>query len=36
MSLGKRAKVFQVEVYTILTCVLEIDTQNRPQNCVSI
>jgi len=32
ISLGKHAIVFQAEVYAILACVHEIDTQDRPEN----
>jgi ribonuclease HI len=36
VSLGKYATVSQAEVYAILACVQEIDTQDRPQKYVSI
>jgi ribonuclease HI len=36
ISLGKHATVFHAEVYVILTCVHEIETQDRPQKYVSI
>ena len=36
IPLGKRATVFQVEVYAILACVEEIATQDRPEKYVSI
>jgi hypothetical protein len=36
ISLGKHATVFQVEVYAILACVHEIETQNSPEKYVSI
>jgi len=35
-SLGKYATVFQAEVYAILACVSETETQDRPENYVSI
>jgi hypothetical protein len=31
-SLGKHATVFQAEVYAILACVYEIETQDRQRN----
>jgi hypothetical protein len=34
--LGKHASVFQAEVYAILACVHEIETQDRPEKYVSI
>jgi ribonuclease HI len=36
ISLGKHAVVFQAEVYAILACVHEIETQDRPEKYVSI
>jgi hypothetical protein len=36
ISLGKHATVFQAEVYVILPCVHEIETQDRPEKYVSI
>ena len=36
ISLGKYATVFQAEVYAILVCVHEIETQDRPEKYVSI
>jgi hypothetical protein len=36
ISLGKRATVFQAEVYAILPCVHEIETQDRPEKYVNI
>ena len=36
ISLGKRATVFQAEVYAILDFVHEIQTQDRPEKYVSI
>jgi ribonuclease HI len=36
LSLGKHATVFQTEVYTILACVPEIETRDRPEKYVSI
>jgi ribonuclease HI len=36
ISLGNHATVFQAEVYAILACVHEIETHDRPENCVSI
>jgi len=35
ISLGKHAIVFQAEVYAILACDHEIETQDRPEKCVS-
>jgi hypothetical protein len=34
ISLGKHATVFQTEVYVILACVHETDTQDRPDKYV--
>ena len=36
ISLGKHDTVFQAEVYTILACVHETETQDRPEKYVSI
>jgi ribonuclease HI len=36
ISLGKHATVFQPEVYAILTCFHETETQDRPEKCISI
>ena len=36
ISLRKYATVFQVDVYAILACVHEIETQDRPGKYVSI
>ena len=36
ISLGKHATVFQAEVYVILACVYETETQDRPEKYVSI
>jgi len=36
IPLGKHATVFQAEVYVILACVYEIETQGRPEKYVSI
>jgi ribonuclease HI len=36
ISLGKHATVFQVEVYAILACVIETETQDRPEKYGSI
>jgi ribonuclease HI len=36
ISVGKHATVFQAEVYVILVCIHENETQDRPENCVSI
>jgi hypothetical protein len=36
ISLGKHATVFQAEVYTILACVHETETQDQPDKYVSI
>jgi len=36
ISLHKHATVFQAEVYAILACVHEIETQERPEKYVSI
>jgi ribonuclease HI len=36
ISLGKHATAFQAEVYVILACVHETDTQDRPEKYVSI
>ena len=36
MSLVKHATVFQTEVYAILACVQETETQDRPEKYVSI
>jgi hypothetical protein len=33
ISLGKHATVFQAEVYAILACVHEIETQHWPEKC---
>jgi len=35
-SLGRYATVFQAEIYAILPCAYEIQTQNRPEKYVSI
>jgi hypothetical protein len=35
ISLGKHAMVFQVELYAILACVYEIQTNARPEKYVS-
>jgi len=35
-SLGRYATVFQAEIYAILACVYEIQSQNRPEKYVSI
>jgi hypothetical protein len=35
-SLGRYATVFQAEVYAILACAHEIQSQNRPDQYVSI
>ena len=35
-SVGRYATVFQVEIYTILACAYEIQSQNRPEKYVSI
>jgi hypothetical protein len=35
IPLGKHATVFQAEVYAILACVSEIETQDRPEKYVS-
>lgn len=35
-SLGRYATVFQMEIYAILACVYEIQSQNRPEKYVSI
>jgi hypothetical protein len=34
ISLGKHATVFQAEVYAILACVHETETQDRPEKYV--
>ena len=34
-SLGRYATVSQAEIYTILACVYEIESQNRPEKYVS-
>jgi len=36
IALGKHAIVFQAEVYALLACVHEIETQDRPEKYVSI
>ena len=36
ITLGKHATVFQAEVYAILACVHEIETQDRPEKYISI
>jgi len=36
ISLGKHTTVFQAEVYAILACVHEIETQDQPEKYVSI
>ena len=36
ITLGKYATVFQAEVHDVLACVYEIQTQVRPEKCVSI
>jgi ribonuclease HI len=36
ISLGKRATVFQAEVYAILACAHETETQDRPEKYVSV
>jgi ribonuclease HI len=36
MSQGKHVTVFQAEIYVILACVHEIETQDRPEKYVSI
>jgi hypothetical protein len=36
IPLGKHATVFQAEVYAILDCVFEIETQDRPEKYISI
>jgi hypothetical protein len=36
ISLGNRATLFQAEVYAILGCVHENDTQDRPEKFVNI
>jgi ribonuclease HI len=36
ISLGEHATVFQAEVYAILACVHEIETQDRPKKYVSV
>jgi hypothetical protein len=36
ISLGKHATVCQADVYAILACVHETETQNRPEKYVSI
>jgi len=35
-SLGKHTAVFQAEVYAILACVHETETQDRPEKYVSV
>jgi len=35
-SLGRYTTVFQVEVYAVLSCVYEIQSQNRPEKYASI
>ena len=35
-SLGRYATVFQTEIYALLACVHEIESQNRPEKYVSI
>jgi hypothetical protein len=35
-SLGKHTTVFQAEVYAILACVHEIETQDRPEKYVGV
>jgi hypothetical protein len=36
VSLGKHATVFQADVYAILACVHETETQDRPEKYVTI
>jgi ribonuclease HI len=36
VSLGKCATVFQAEIYAILACAYEIQTNDRPKKCVNI
>jgi len=36
IPLGKHATVFQAEVYAILACVNEIETEDRPEKYISI
>ena len=36
ISLGKQAIVFQTEVYALLACIHETETQDRPEKDVSI
>ena len=36
ISLGKHATVFQAEVYAILACAHETETQDRPEKYVSV
>jgi len=36
IPLGKHATVFQAEVYAILACVHETETQNQPEKYVTI
>ena len=36
ISLGKHATVFQAEVYTILACIHETETQDRPEKYVIV
>ena len=36
ISPGEHATVFQAEVYAVLACVHEIETQDRPEKYVSI
>jgi len=36
ISLGKHGTVFQAEVYAILACVHEIESQDRPEKYISI
>ena len=36
IPLGKHATVFQAEVYAILACVHETETQDRPEKYISI
>ena len=36
VPLGKHATVFQAEVYAILACVYEIETQDKPEKYVSV
>jgi hypothetical protein len=36
ISLGKHVTVFQAEVYAILACIHETETQDRPEKYISI